>query len=78
MKALLKSQAKLSQEVDELRTELQEAHATLDAIRNGAVDALVVSGKSGEQIFSLINTDQPYRILLEEMSFPQTRAAVDK
>ena len=68
MKALLKSQAKLSQEVDELRTELQEAHATLDAIRNGAVDALVVSGKSGEQIFSLINTDQPYRILLEEMS----------
>ena len=68
MKASLKSQAKLSHEVDELRTELQEAHATLDAIRNGAVDALVVSGKSGEQIFSLINTDQPYRILLEEMS----------
>ena len=68
MKASLKSQAKLSQEVDELRTELLEAHAAMDAIREGAVDAFVVSGKSGEQIFSLVNADQPYRILLEEMS----------
>lgn len=68
MNAALKSQAELSKEVELLRTELLEAHATLDAIRNGAVDALVVTGTLGEQIFSLINTDQPYRILLEEMS----------
>ncbi len=68
MKAELKSQGELKREVDDLRTELLEAHAALDAIREGAVDALVVSGKSGEQIFTLINPDQPYRILLEEMS----------
>ena len=68
MKAAVKSQAELSREVAELRNELQEAHATLDAIREGAVDAYVVSGKSGEQIYSLSNADQPYRILLEEMS----------
>ncbi len=68
MKAELKSQGELKREVDDLRTELLEAHAALDAIREGAVDALVVSGKSGEQIFTLINPDQPYRKLLEEMS----------
>ena len=68
MKATLKSKAELSREVDDLRHKLLEAHATLDAIRDGEVDALVVSGKLGEQIFSLINTDQPYRILLEEMN----------
>ena len=68
MKAAVKSQAELYREVEELRTELQEAHATLNAIREGAVDAFVVSGTSGEQIYSLSNADQPYRILLEEMS----------
>ncbi|NMW21230.1 MAG: HD domain-containing protein [Chlorobiaceae bacterium] len=68
METAMKSQAELSREVEELRTALQEAHAALDAIREGTVDALVVNGKSGEQIFSLVNSDQPYRILLEEMS----------
>ncbi len=68
MKAALKSKAELSREVEELRTALQEAHATLNAIREGAVDAFVVSGTSGEHIYSLSNADQPYRILLEEMS----------
>ena len=68
MNAVLKSKADLSREVEELRTALQEAHATLDAIREGAVDALVGPGTSGEQIYSLINSDKPYRILLEEMS----------
>ena len=68
MKEELKSQADLSEEVQELRNKLQEANATLEAIRDGAVDALMVTGKSGEQIYSLNNTDQPYRILLEEMS----------
>ena len=68
MKTVLKSQAELSQQVDALQQKLKEACEALDAIREGTVDALVVSGTSGEQIFSLINADQPYRILLEEMS----------
>ncbi len=64
----MKTKAELSREVAELQMKLHEANAALDAIREGSVDAVVVSGKLGEQIFSLINTDQPYRILLEEMS----------
>jgi PAS domain S-box-containing protein len=68
MKAELKSQGELKREVDDLERKLLEANAALDAVREGSVDAFLVSGKSGEQIFSLINPDQPYRILLEEMS----------
>jgi hypothetical protein len=40
-------------ELEELRQRLQEAEETLDAIRNGKVDALVVSGPSGEKVFTL-------------------------
>ena len=68
MKAALKSQRELFREIADLKRKLLEAQAALDAIREGAVDALVVSDASGEKIFTLINPDQPYRILLEEMS----------
>lgn len=40
-------------ELEELRQRLQEAEETLDAIRSGEVDALVVSGPSGEKVFTL-------------------------
>jgi len=59
---------KLSQQVDTLQTELAEARQTIDAIREGNVDALVVKGQAGEQIYTLIHTDYLYRILLEEMN----------
>jgi hypothetical protein len=50
MKADLKSSGRL--ELDELRQRLQEAEETLDAIRSGEVDALVVSGPAGEKVFT--------------------------
>jgi len=59
---------KLLQENEELRSQLQESQEALDAIRNGEVDAIVVSGKDGEKIFSLTSAETPYRIILEEMS----------
>lgn len=68
MPSELKSKEALFQEVLNLRTQLHDAQATLDAIREGAVDALVVSGKAGQQIFTLVNADHPYRSLLEDMS----------
>jgi PAS domain S-box-containing protein len=58
----------LAVQVETLRRELAEARQTIDAIRAGNVDALVVKGDSGEQIYTLINTDHLYRILLEEMN----------
>jgi len=58
----------LSDETDMLRERLREAEETLDAIRNGDVDAVVVAGEGGTpQVYTLETADQTYRILVEEM-----------
>jgi PAS domain S-box-containing protein len=51
-----------------LRARLSEAEATLDAIRTGRVDALVVQGPSGDQVFTLKGADHRYRQLVESMN----------
>ncbi|MGH7768924.1 MAG: sensor histidine kinase, partial [Candidatus Binatia bacterium] len=58
----------LKAELERLRTQLDEAQETLDAIRTGAVDALVVSGAEGEQVYTLRGADHSYRLLLQEMN----------
>lgn len=50
-----------------MQTDLSEARETLDAIRSGAVDAVVVSGPQGNQIYSLSGADLPYRVYVERM-----------
>src|SRR5438067_5399572 len=55
-------------EVAELRARLAEAEETLAAIRNGEVDAVVVSGGKGEQVFTLQSAEKPYRLLMEAMN----------
>jgi two-component system CheB/CheR fusion protein len=57
----------LAAEVEDLRARLLEAEETLRAIRRGEVDALVVAGTQGDQIFTLMGADHSYRIFLEEM-----------
>src|SRR5690348_2521078 len=54
-------------EVAELRRRLDEALHTLDAIQNGSVDAVVVNGPKGPQIFTLESPDQPFRTFVEGM-----------
>jgi signal transduction histidine kinase len=51
-----------------LRARLDEAEATLEAIRTGAVDALVVSGPGGEQTLAIEGATHPYHVLLNAMS----------
>ena len=51
----------------ELRRRLQEAEDTINAIREGHVEALVVSAPGGEQIYTLRTADQPYRLMVEQM-----------
>lgn len=51
----------------ELRLRLQETEETLRAIRNGDVDAIIVTGNNGEKVFSITSSETPYRIILEEM-----------
>ena len=59
--------AKPSPAMADLRRRLQEAEDTIDAIRNGHVEALVVSAPDGEQIYTLRSADQPYRLMVEQM-----------
>ena len=56
-----------TEELSRLRDNLREAQETLDAIRSGEVDAVVVSGAKGSQIYSLTGAEQPYRVYVERM-----------
>jgi signal transduction histidine kinase len=51
-----------------LRARLGEAEATLEAIRTGAVDAVVVSGPGGARTLALEGATHPYYELLDAMS----------
>jgi PAS domain S-box-containing protein len=51
----------------EVQRRLREAQETLDAIRGGEVDAVVVSGPHGSQVYSLSNVERPYRVYVERM-----------
>jgi PAS domain S-box-containing protein len=58
----------LHRENELLRERLREAEETLDAIRNGDVDAIVVSGADSQpRVYTLETADQTYRLLVEEM-----------
>jgi PAS domain S-box-containing protein len=60
-------EAQLAAELERLRARLGEAEETLRAIRGGEVDALVVAGSRGDQIFTLKGADHSYRVFLEQM-----------
>ena len=53
--------------IEELRERLREAEDTLDAIRSGAVDAVVVGSDDDRRIYTLESADRPYRVLVEQM-----------
>ncbi len=52
----------------ELAARLHEAEETLRAIRSGEVDAIVVNGPDGEQVFTLQGADHTYRVFVERMN----------
>jgi len=55
-------------ENDELRLQLEEANDTIDAIRTGQVDALIVNNGRDHQIYTLKTADQTYRVFIEKMN----------
>lgn len=62
------TKAQLLSENSELKIRLRELEETLEAIRSGSVDAVVVSGDTGEQIYTLQGADEPYRLLVESIN----------
>ena len=54
--------------IEDLRARLHEAEQTLEAIRSGHVEALMVSTPEGPRVFTLEGADHRYRRLVETMS----------
>jgi PAS domain S-box-containing protein len=60
-------QADHHEQTETLRARLAEAEDMLRAIRQGEIDALVVEGAGGNQIYTLHSAEEPYRNLVEQM-----------
>jgi len=54
-------------DVDSSELRLREAQETLDAIRAGEVDAVLVDGPKGQQVYTLEGPDKPFRLFVEHM-----------
>ena len=54
-------------DMEALSARLAEAEETLRAIRAGEIDAVIIQGASGDQVYTLRSADQPYRTLIEQM-----------
>jgi PAS domain S-box-containing protein len=55
-------------ELKNAQARVLELESTLDAIRNGGVDGVVIEGPDGPRIFTLQSPDEPYRVLVERMN----------
>jgi two-component system NarL family sensor kinase len=57
-----------AQQIKRLRTRVRELEETFLAIQRGQVDAVVVNGSDGDQVFTLQGAEHPYRVLVETMN----------
>jgi PAS domain S-box-containing protein len=65
-----------AQQIKKLRMRVRELEETFLAIQRGQVDAVVVNGAEGNQVFTLQGAEHPYRILVETMN--EGAATMDK
>jgi two-component system NarL family sensor kinase len=65
-----------AQQIKRLRTRVQELEETFLAIKRGRVDAVVINGADGDQVFTLQGAEHPYRVLVETMN--EGAATLDK
>jgi len=68
---------RLRQQLAESERRREEAEQTLEAIRSGAVDAVVVSGPAGEQVYTLQGAERSYRLLVETVNAGALTLALD-
>jgi PAS domain S-box-containing protein len=54
--------------VRDLQERLNEAEETLQALRNGEVDAIIASGPEGDRVYTLKGADEAYRIMVQGMA----------
>jgi two-component system phosphate regulon sensor histidine kinase PhoR len=58
----------LLSENEALKFQLEEATDTIEAIRTGKVDALIVNNGDSHQLYTLKTADQTYRVFIEKMN----------
>ena len=68
--------SKQTAEVETLRVRLREAEDTIEAIREGAVDALVIGNHERQRVYTLQTADYTYRVLIESMN--QAALTIDR
>jgi diguanylate cyclase (GGDEF)-like protein/PAS domain S-box-containing protein len=56
-----------AEDVGVLRGQIEDLRSALAAIRGGGVDAVLISGPEGDQVYTLTSADRPYRVLVEGM-----------
>lgn len=64
----VKTHAEFIAEIEELKSQLEEAHDTIEAIRTGEVDAFIVKNGEGHRLYTLKSADHTYRIFIEKMT----------
>jgi PAS domain S-box-containing protein len=62
------SAEELIAKIAELSARLEEAEQTIRAIREGEVDAVIVTGSRGDRVFSLSETENLHRLMVETMN----------
>jgi PAS domain S-box-containing protein len=62
------SRAQEQAELAETRAQLREAHETMEAIRGGGIDSLMIGPPGQEQVYALVSADRPYRLIVEAMN----------
>lgn len=63
-----KTYDQLVKENERLLWQLEEATDIIQAIRTGQIDALVVKGENGHELYTLKTADQTYRVFIEKMN----------
>jgi PAS domain S-box-containing protein len=57
-----------SVELAEVRAQLRELQQTIEAIRTGDVDSLIIGLPGQQQVYALATADRPYRLIVEAMN----------
>src|ERR1700744_6774966 len=63
-----KTYNELVTEIEILRSQVNEAHDIIEAIRKGEVDAFIVKNENIHEIYTLKSADKAYRIFIEKMA----------
>jgi PAS domain S-box-containing protein len=62
-----KTPEQLNAEIEQLRQQVDETRQALEAICQGAVDAVVVNLPDGPRVYTLTDANEPYRVMVEDM-----------